>query len=318
MASHTFNCQQANQIDMVDYLASLGHEPKKERNQNYWYKSPFREEKTPSFKVDLRLNLWYDHGTGKGGDLVDFGTQYHHCSVSELLSLLSSYQSGQTLSFQQPSLSSRSSFLQGPMAGERKESPDGKIVILNVRPLQDQTLLAYAEKRGIPPDIAQQSCREVDFLLYGKQQTVIGFANRAGGYELRSEQFKGSSSPKDVTLIESRAKEIAVFEGFFDYLSFRTVNSHLQAPLSNCLVLNSLSFLEKSRPLMEKYDRVFLLLHRDAAGRSHTEEALHWNWDKYLDRSDSFKGYKDLNDWHIHELSQKAGPKQDRSIGKSL
>lgn len=245
-------CADAKQLDLVDYLASLNHLPQKVRNQDYWYLSPLREEKTPSFKVNRALNVWYDHGTGKGGDLVDFGTYYYNCTVSELLHRLSEYQPGQPLSFQQPYFSSTSSPTQVPFAGEKKDSPDSKIVILNVRPLVDQTLLDYLEKRSIPQEIAQRSCREVDFLLYGKQHTVIGFPNRAGGYELRSEHFKGSSAPKDISFIDNRTEQIAVFEGFFNYLSFQTINKNQQAPLTNCLVLNSLSFFEKSRPLKLK------------------------------------------------------------------
>jgi hypothetical protein len=307
-----FMCADAKQLDLVDYLASLGHDPKKVRNQNYWYLSPLREEKTPSFKVDRQLNLWYDHGTGKGGDLVDFGTQYHKCSVSELLSRLFGYRPDQIPSFQQPTLSSVSPVVQPPIAGEKKESPDSKIVVLDARSLQDQTLLSYAEKRGIPPEIAQRSCREVDFLLYGKQHTAIGFANRAGGYELRSEHFKGSSAPKDISFIDNRTEQIAVFEGFFNYLSFQAINKNQQAPLTNCLVLNSLSFFEKSRPLMEQYKQIHLILDRDTAGISHTKLALQWKPDKYIDRSDFYQGRKDLNEWLIHrhhsqEVSQRIG-----------
>jgi hypothetical protein len=33
-------CADAKQLDLVDYLASLGYEPKKVRNQNFWYLSP--------------------------------------------------------------------------------------------------------------------------------------------------------------------------------------------------------------------------------------------------------------------------------------
>ena len=76
-------CADAKQLDLVDYLASLGHQPQKARNQDHWYLSPLQEEKTPSFKVDRRLNMWYDRGTGKGGDLIDFGTLYYRCTVSD-------------------------------------------------------------------------------------------------------------------------------------------------------------------------------------------------------------------------------------------
>jgi hypothetical protein len=309
-------CADAKQLDLVDYLASLGHQPSKVRNQDYWYLSPLREEKTPSFKVNRSLNVWYDHGTGKGGDLVDFGTQYHKCTIRELLDRLSEYRPGNSLSFQPPSLPGPSSPPRPSFAGEKKDSPESKIVILDSRPLADHALVDYLEKRGILLDIAQRSCREVDFLLYGKQQTVIGFPNRSGGYELRGEHFKGSSAPKDISFMDNRTEQIIVFEGFFNYLSFQAINKNLHAPLTNCLVLNSLSFLEKSRPLMEKHSQVFLALDRDAAGMSQTKQALQWNRDKYIDRSDFYRGRKDLNEWLTHQNHQHLSPRESQRIGR--
>jgi hypothetical protein len=82
-------CVEARQIDLVDYLASLGHQPKKTSNNDNWYLSALGEEKTPSFKVNRRFNVWCDHGTGKGGDLIDFGTLYFNCSTADLLNKLS-------------------------------------------------------------------------------------------------------------------------------------------------------------------------------------------------------------------------------------
>jgi DNA primase len=75
------NCEQANQIDLVDYLQSIGHEPSKLRGNDYWYHSPLRNEKEPSFKVNRSKNVWYDHGLGKGGTLVDFAMEYYHCNT---------------------------------------------------------------------------------------------------------------------------------------------------------------------------------------------------------------------------------------------
>jgi len=88
---------EAKEMDMVNYLSALGHEPAKIRNNDYWYLSPLREEKTPSFKVNRKLNRWYDHGLGRGGNLIDFGIEYHHCTFGELLNKLSG-----NLSFQKP------------------------------------------------------------------------------------------------------------------------------------------------------------------------------------------------------------------------
>ena len=77
--------EEARQTDMVEYLSKLGHEPAKIRGVDYWYLSPLREERTPSFKVNRKLNRWYDHGLGKGGNIIDFAILYHNCTVGEFL-----------------------------------------------------------------------------------------------------------------------------------------------------------------------------------------------------------------------------------------
>jgi len=60
--SKRFSCEAVNNMDMVDYLTTIGIEPKKIRGNEYWYTSPFRDGNTPSFKVDRKLKGWYDHG----------------------------------------------------------------------------------------------------------------------------------------------------------------------------------------------------------------------------------------------------------------
>jgi DNA primase len=315
MATCALTCADAKKFDLVDYLASLGFLPQKVSPPDYWFLSPFRDEKTASFKVNRQKNVWYDHALGKGGDLIDFGTLYHKCSVSELLTRLSGYQARPVLSFHPPTISGSLSGANTCVAGEKKETTDSKIVVLDSRPLAAKNLLNYLQKRCIPLEIASRFCNEVDFLLYGKKHTVIGFQNNAGGYELRSENFKGSSSPKDITFVDNRTDDVVVFEGFFNFLSFCTVNKNLTAPLSNCLVLNSLSFFEKSRSLMEQYSQVHLILDRDSAGKNSTKRALHWDSDKYIDRSDFYQNHKDLNDWLIQQQNSQ---KQSQKIGRKL
>lgn len=295
-----FSCDDAKKIDMVEYLASLFHYAKKVRGNDHWYLSPLRTEKTPSFKVDRSKNLWFDHGSGKGGDLIDFGTEYHRCSVSDLLQKLSTFYNKPRLSFHPATESGFASGTMSHAAGEKKETTDSKIVVVETRPLTAPHLLHYLQKRCIPLEIAGKYCREVDFLLYSKPHTVIGFENKSGGFELRSENFKGSSSPKDVSIVGGKDENLVVFEGFFSFLSFATVNKNQTAPLTNCLILNSLSFFEKSRPLMDSHKRVHLILDRDHAGIQCTKLALNWNRERYIDRSNFYQGRKDLNEWLIH------------------
>jgi hypothetical protein len=312
MNRHTLSCQEAKKIDLVGYLVSLGYYPLKVNGPDFWFFSPFRNEKTASFKVNSRLNVWFDHGEGRGGDLIDFGTLHHRCTVAELLDRLSQYRPSPPFPFQQqipPGLEG---------AGEKEGSPAGRIHILRTGSIASQSLSRYLQTRKIPLDIAARTCQEVDFTLYGKPQNAIGFPNRSGGYELRSEHFKGSSSPKDISFIDQRPDEIAVFEGFFDYLSFATLNSNNQAPLTISLVLNSLAFLERSRSLMEQYSRIYLILDQDAAGVAITAKALHWDPSRYIDRSDFYQGYKDLNEWLIKHPPPHLQLNQHRGKGKSL
>ena len=128
---------------------------------------------------------------------------------------------------------------------------------------------------------------------------AIGFKNNAGGYELRNEYFKGSSSPKYVTYLDNKANNITVFEGFFDFMSYQSMNQNQEQYLTSFLILNSLSFFERSLLLMEKHERIHLYLDQDNAGRKYTGLALKRSL-QFKDESKLYKGYKDLNDWAMN------------------
>jgi|SRR6266496_1692435 len=299
MENKIFTCELAREIDLVDYLFALGFQPQKTRGYDYWYLSPLREEKEASFKVNRRLNVWYDHGIGKGGDIIDFGILYHHSTIPELLQRLKQ----NNLSFHPHPIKSQKPF----DAGEKE-----KIRVVNEREIVSQKLIEYlTERRKISLDIARRFCKEVDFVLYDKKHTALGFKNSAGGHELRNEYFKGSSSPKAVTLIENNYSKVCfVFEGFFSFLSFQMLfeknkKLFLQLPKQqgNFLILNSLSFFEKSRELSEKHEQIHLFLDRDKAGLQATQQALKWSI-KYKDKSLCYKHSKDLNEHLIRQHRQ--------------
>lgn len=51
------NIQEAKSIPLEDYLRCMGFNPVRQHGDSIWYCSPFREEKTPSFKVSASHNL---------------------------------------------------------------------------------------------------------------------------------------------------------------------------------------------------------------------------------------------------------------------
>ena len=99
--------------------------------------------------------------------------------------------------------------------------------------------------------LAEKYCSEIVFRTYGKTNIALGFKNDSEGYELRNEFFKGSNTPKDVTTFKNKAKKVAVFEGFFDFLSFISLLSKNEIKETSFCVLNSLSFFYYSRAFLE-------------------------------------------------------------------
>jgi len=276
--------EQARNLDIVDYLSKAGHEPQKISGNHYWYFSPFRKERTPSFKVNRKLNRWFDFADGKGGNFVDLGIQLLGCSISDLLQRLENgvvpiaKQTAKLLSTEE----------------------DNWIKILSDFSISSYPLIRYLQQRRIPNEIAEKYLREVRYQISDKTYYALGFKNDAGGYELRNQNFKGSSSPKDSTFIDNAAKDLTVFEGFFNFLSYQSMYYKQQVLEHNFLILNSTSFFEKSLSKMQEHRQVRLFLDNDKTGNKYTQLAQSINKEKFLDERHLYFKYDDLNDWLIN------------------
>lgn len=297
-----------SQIDLRAYLASIGFRPTNQRGIDLWYKSPFHDENTPSFKVNEKHQIWYDHSIGIGGDLIDFGKKYHNCSYVELLDIFKNY-----LSFQ-PEIIRRPIKEAEELTTTNRPTRQTGIKIIQVKPIFKFYLKFYLQSRCIPLDLANQYLKEVDYTnLNGtngaqKVYTALGFKNDRGGYELRSKYFKGSSAPKSTTFLsnmtpnEARDKpteeqSIAVIEGFFSFLSFQNLWFHNQLSVpqpDNFLVLNSLSFFRKNFEFIENFKTQMLFLDNDKSGQAATNEAL-GRGKSYIDYRKAYGIEKDLN-----------------------
>jgi len=298
------NCEQANQIDMVDYLSSLGFQPTAVRGNDYWYLSPFRNEKIASFKILRSKNVWYDHGIGTGGGLIEFVRQFYHSDVSEALEKILSFQ---------PQLNLKNSVYRPPLhlhenslINYKDASQTAIKIIAAKQPVLEPWLCRYLKQRRIEKSVANKYCYEVEF-TNGENEKIfkaIGFKNNAGGYELRNEYFKGSSSPKYISYFGNEADNITVFEGFFDFMSYQSLHQNQDQLLTNFLVLNSTSFFQRSLLLMEKHDAIHLYLDNDLTGKRWTDLALKRSL-KFKDESSLYKGYKDINDWMVNFGKQK-------------
>ncbi len=286
----TLSCNEAKHIPIVEYLTKQGIRPVYIKGNDYWYCSPLRDEKHPSFKVNTKLNAWYDHGTGEGGSIIDLGIRLHGCSISEFLQILASADA--YLSFHQPD------------AAGVKATEDPKIIIKETTSLHSFSLISYLNQRGISLSTANSYCKQVNFSIADRNYYAIGFPNRSRGYELRNSWFKGSSSPKDISFIDNGSKSVCLFEGFIDFLSLLELKQHKQSHV-NFLILNSVSLLLRSLDILKNHQEVFLLLNNDLAGKKASEKIK----ESGIDGIDAGKFYKDFKD--INEYLQ------SRSVGKS-
>jgi CHC2-type zinc finger protein/Toprim domain-containing protein len=278
-------------FDLVDYLQSHGFLPAKIQGTNYWYKSPFRDERTPSFKVNRKLNTWYDFGEGMGGTIIDFGLRFHRCRISELLSRTNN----DIAAFSMPSVkSSHSNHLHTASEG---------IQIVKASDIHSAPLKSYLYERNINIEIASKYLQEVNFINKGTNYYALGFQNDSGGFELRNRHFKGSSAPKDLTFFNNGSSEVLVFEGVFDFLTLCTIRKAEQLT-GNVLVLNSASFFRKSIPLIQQHSVARLYLDNDKTGCKITDLALSIEKTKCIDERPQYSAFKDLNEMHIKTVER--------------
>ena len=283
--------QHIKQIAITDYMQQQGYAPARVQGIHYWYYSPLRNERTPSFKVNTERNQWYDFGSGEHGDIIDLVCALHRCTISEAIRLLSGAKqvAHQEFSF----------------GGKRKFS-ERKLEILSAQPLSNPYLLRYLAARAIPLPVASAYCSEVLFQNMNRTYYAIGFANDALGWEIRNMYFKGCIAPKAITTISKATDVLQIFEGFMDFLSWQTLN-----PSSTCdtIVLNSLALLPRIQEKIKSYKQVESFLDNDDAGRKSFKVLKHF-CPSIIDGSVRYQTHKDINEWLV--VQSKLKEKQPR------
>lgn len=270
------------QIPIRDYLARRGIFPSTERATHGVYLSPYRQERNPSFWVDYLKNLWYDFGSGEGGSIIDLVMKMEHCSCKEAIRLLD----GQPLTNILPIVQPRTPEM------EIRRSP---IEILNIEEIGTPELLAYANERGIDTTALRLYCSEIHYRIGYTDYRAIGFRNDSEGWELRNRERKISNSPKDITTIDRGSTRIAVFEGFFDFLSAIMLGIGDQIDI---LVLNSVSNLQRATAYILHHKAIDLFLDNDEAGRRATRQVAEIaSSSRIYDYAPQYGQYNDLNEY---------------------
>ena len=276
-------------IPLAAFLSRLGHEPAARKGTRLWYKSPFRQEQTPSFKVETTLNCWYDFGIGKGGNIIDLAAElYQSTDLRYLMRYIVD-------SCPVPSVQTVASSF-----APRHSAPSMERI--EVVPLEHRALVAYLQERGIPAHIAKAKCREAHYSVNGQSYFAAVFENVSGGCELRNRYFKGCRGRKDISYLpwarDGPSTECAVFEGFIDYLSALALSIISGA---DAIILNSVVNVNKAVPHLKGYSAINCYLDNDNAGQTALAELTAIYGSTVIDRSTLYSEFNDLNDFLVNQ-----------------
>ena len=291
------NIEHIKSLSLKDYLANKGHYPVKEYTTYGMYRSPFREESTPSFKVDYRANLWYDFGRGEGGSIIDLVMKLYGYTLSQSIGLL------------------ENRVEIGPLTQndfERQVERREEMKIIEAVSLHHPNLLRYPQDRKIDYSVAKWYCREIHYQVKGRTYYAIGMPNDLGGYAIRNLYFKGCLPPSYFSSFDRNTDTVNLFEGFMDYLSFCTLYPDRNA--ESAVVLNSINNLQKVHPLLSKYAVVNAYLDNDAAGKKTLEVLRRMNL-PVNDCSILYREHKDLNDFLCRKNQALISPPRMKSRG---
>lgn len=304
-------CNEAKKISVVSILDKIGAKKIKQNNREVWYISPFRNETTASFKIDLAKNIWFDHGEGNGGNVLDFMMRYYECDLKKALQILDN----DSFSFHQPIFT------------DEAIEKENNYKIKAIKSLMNTQLINYIQSRCISLKMAKKYCVELHYSLNDKIYYGIGFKNDSDGYEIRNKYIKMCLGTKVPSYFNNNSNQIVLFESWSDFLSFLTLYPNAEKRY-DYLILNSVGTLnnvliEKSNNYLYKctngesdkcinvhmdksinnvlykelkYDIVICCFDNDDAGNKATEKVQNAFPNRVKDGRYLYHNHKDLND----------------------
>ena len=282
------NCSEAKNISIKAVLESFSLFPSKENSRTAFYFALDREEKTPSLSVDFIKNTAFDFGTGKSYDSISIVQAVKKCSVSDALKYLEQF----NFSFQKQNL-------------KLENLPKG-YEIIDVKEIQHPALIHYLKSRNVEDQ--KKWVEEIHYRMNDKNYFGIGFKNDSGGYEIRNAYSKICLDKKDITSIKNDSKDVRIFEGFFDFLSFKKVENYLEKETSDYIILNSVSMIHKIKNEIGNYKNIELYFDNDEAG-TRAVEIIKNDLKNAEDCRVLYSDFKDLNDWLLQN-----NPTEERQV----
>jgi hypothetical protein len=268
--------QEIKKKSIFDYLTRSGYKPVNNSGKYRSFYSPFGKEANASFKVNMSNNTWTDYHKGTHGDIIDLVMELEHKEFVEACRFLEDDR--------------RVSVVQ------QIKDPEPGVKIHRVSEITDTELLDYfVRKRHINLHVLYEYCKQVEFSFpMGKHpdkvHTAVGFSTSMGSYELRNTWFKGGSPPKSFSFVSGESSDVAIWEGFTDFLSLLTYEKRMK-PKCNTYILNGVGQYNLIRPFLDG-KRVYFYGDNDNASDELLEKMSDLD---VVDMRYEYEFYKDFN-----------------------
>lgn len=294
------NIETAKRISIISILEKIGFRPQSETTHKARYLSPIRKETDGSFFVYKKDNRWYDYGLATGGDLVDL-VEAHLTHTGQPNTKRDALQWLEMVT---------GIYSDIPMVAiEQGGQSEPQLKIVSIRSLKTKALLRYIEDRGISQNVAKKFLKEIRYIhtQTNTQMFALGFMNDEGGYELRSPIFKGSVRKKYLTFIrgsDQKQEDVHVFEGMFDFLAAMERRGPALRK-RDCIILNSVSFVETSFAYIQSMDYrfVYTYMDNDTGGENAREKYNQFVGSmlnlKHVPMNKFYEKYADVSAYHV-------------------
>lgn len=291
------NATTAKKIDLVDFLVKIDAKHGSTKGNDAWFFSPLRfDGSEPSFKVNVAKNIWYDHGEGVGGTIIDL--IMHLENIKDVQTALERideiWNGGASLTAIEKE---RIDEIKSTATEEKKE-----IKIKKVVELKNDALIKYLGSRNLSFSLAKPFVKEIYYSISDgetlKNYFGLAFENQSGGFEVRNAYAKMCIGEKDITLIPGKDHtKVSIFEGFLSFISMLKI-LNISEFSGDVIVMNSVNMKQRTAELLELagYQTVYGFLDNDGAGQTATEFIFESFKGSFFDSRKLFAGYKDPND----------------------
>ncbi|WP_157278994.1 hypothetical protein [Olivibacter sitiensis] len=287
-------------ILISDFLNREGFKPQRYNGITATYKAPYRADRDGSLVVNDKKGVWFDHGEGKGGTIIELGLLlYNTQSVESVVGRINRIYNDLPVE----KIPNRNDL-------QDRERPKPHEVV-RTKPLGNNfAISSYLQSRGIL-DEAVRSKKVVE-VYYDhirengerKRYFGAGWKNESGGFDIRSKFGKICIDKKDVLIMNGNSGKSNVFEGMINFLS--ALKEKTVSLKDTNIVMNTLSLSGKTIDKLKSDPPKELNLFLDnGTGGNKFTELFRSNFPSLVDRRDLYSGFEDYNEKIMADLEKK-------------